>query len=242
MRPIVVALIVLLPLAAHAEAGAVSFLEGEATVTPRGGEALPLQSGASVDVGDLVETAPGGRVELTLADGSVVRLGEKSRLSVDAVSKAAAAQNWTVNLSLGLGSLWAKVTKRIAGENTFEVSTERVVAGVRGTEFLVDAGEEHAVSVLEGEVQVGARDDKGALTHFSVRANQRIRVDGKLRCSGREEAKVREHKLVGWKDQRRQQKDRDERRTDKDDRRKDKADRRDRKEGFRERQREQRLH
>ncbi|MBK6539065.1 MAG: hypothetical protein IPG09_15320, partial [Ignavibacteria bacterium] len=46
------------------------------------------------------------------------------------------------NSSLVMGSLWVKLKKLIGG-GKFEVSTERMVNGVRGTEFSVEIIEEN---------------------------------------------------------------------------------------------------
>jgi hypothetical protein len=120
----------------------VSFVEGP--VTPK------LTQGAEVHAGDTIETGEGGRVEITLASGTLLRLGETSKLTLaeEVPQKAFSAR-------LLLGNIWARVHKLVSAE-TFHIETENAVAGVRGTEFRVEVSpqKEDLVRVYEGVVQV----------------------------------------------------------------------------------------
>jgi hypothetical protein len=144
--------------AALAGAGTVTDLEGAATRQPKDARApLELKVGDAVEVGDTLEVATGGNLAVTLTDQSVIALGEGSRLTLDEARFG--DQGSTVfSAKLLLGSLWAKVTKLAAGSSSkFEVTTERAVAGVRGTIFTVDLASKDAevdVGVEEGEVEV----------------------------------------------------------------------------------------
>src|SRR5690242_8675966 len=115
----------------------VSLAEGP--VTPK------LDVGAEVHAGDTIETGEGGRVEITMSTGTLLRLGENSRLNLqdDVPQKAFSAR-------LLLGNIWAKVHKLVSAE-TFHIETENGVAGVRGTEFRVEVApqQEDLVRVYE---------------------------------------------------------------------------------------------
>jgi hypothetical protein len=127
-----------------------TLVEGPATAARRGGAGQPLAEGAVLHEGDVVETGAGGRVEISLATGTVLRVGESSRVEL----REAAPSGGAFRARLALGNLWAKVHKLLAGER-FEVETENAVAGVRGTEFRVEAGgagKEDLVRVYEGAV------------------------------------------------------------------------------------------
>lgn len=147
-------LLLLVPHLAEAAAGRVTFVAGEVSRTPPSGEPIALGLDAPVEQGDTVRTAAGGRVELTLNDGSVLRLNEGSELVLQQLEQDAESKRWSMRMRVALGALWSKVTGRDGEAPRFEVETDRVVAGVRGTQFIVQAGEEHAVLVLEGEVEV----------------------------------------------------------------------------------------
>ncbi|TMA13912.1 MAG: FecR domain-containing protein [Deltaproteobacteria bacterium] len=106
--------------------------------------------------GDTVEAQAGGRAEIALPGGSLLRIGENTRLTLSPVPTRS-----EFSARLFFGNLWARVHKLAAGE-TFRVETENGVAGVRGTEFRVEAGQKEPdlVRVYEGTVQVEARDGR----------------------------------------------------------------------------------
>jgi hypothetical protein len=141
--------------AAPAPAGSVTFLAGEATRTS-GGRSEKLAVGKPVHQGDVLETQKRTRLEVKLADGSVVRLGPSSRAEVLAAAFGKTADDRNVSTKLLVGKVWANVAKAVGGEQRFEVRTENAVAGVRGTTFRVDAATDKSVvvKVYSGTVAV----------------------------------------------------------------------------------------
>lgn len=138
-----------------ASAGQVSFLEGKATRAPKGGGAkVDLAKGGAVEAGDDVATSAGSKLELTLADGSIVRLGPDSRTHLDEAAFEDGERKFSAKVVFG--SVWAKVSTALGGGSKFEVTTDRAVAGVRGTTFRVDAHKDKAVlvKVFAGAVAV----------------------------------------------------------------------------------------
>jgi hypothetical protein len=136
-------------------AGTITFLDGEAT-RAAGGKAVKLAQGASIYQGDVIDTARRTRVELTLVDQSVLRLGPLSRVELDAAAFGKSADDRKVSAKLRVGNIWASVTRTLGGEARFEVKTENAVAGVRGTTFRVDASKDKScvVKVYAGTVAV----------------------------------------------------------------------------------------
>ncbi len=173
-----IALLALLA-AAQGDALRVTFVEGDARAAPtaeeakppRAKEAKPLRLGGRIEPGTTVVTGE-GRIELTAADGSVVRLGPRARLVVDRLS---GEKRRSIGLGLELGRLWAKVTRAVGG--TFEVRTANAVAGVRGTAFAVLAEADRSALVQVYAGSVGVR----GVTQTSVSA--RVRVPGPSRVS-----------------------------------------------------------
>jgi hypothetical protein len=131
----------------------VTLVEGPVTAAPKGGgEAQPVVVGEQLKEGDQVQTGRGGRLEILLATGTVIRIGE----STQAELREAPPEGGRFRLRLLVGSFWAKVSKLLSGDR-FEVETENAVAGVRGTEFRVEAGaagQADLLRVYEGVVQV----------------------------------------------------------------------------------------
>jgi hypothetical protein len=128
--------VVLLCAIAFADVGAITTLEGAATRLPKGGAAIALKEGSKIELGDTL-TVTKGALKLELTDGSVIALGEKSVLVINEAEFEGQERKGFSGF-LKSGSLWTKVKKAIGGAK-FEVTTDRAVAGVRGTIFRIDA-------------------------------------------------------------------------------------------------------
>jgi hypothetical protein len=100
-----------------------------------------------VGEGDTLETAQDSRLELRFADRSVLRLGPAGKLQLTAAHFGGGPTKRKLNARLFFGSLWAKVTSVVSGDQKFQVETENAVAGVRGTTFRVDARADKSVLV-----------------------------------------------------------------------------------------------
>lgn len=140
-------------------AGTVTFVAGAATRAAAGkAKAEPLAVGSAVRAGDALETGRRTRLEVKLADGSVLRLGPLSRVVVQDASFGATVEDRRVSAKLLVGRIWANVASAVGGDARFEVSTENAVAGVRGTTFRVDAANDRSVvvKVYSGTVAVAA--------------------------------------------------------------------------------------
>jgi len=126
--------------------GTVTFVSGEATRIA-GGKAERLALGSAVEVNDTVETQRRTRLEITLRDRSVLRVGPRSRLQLSAAIFGRSLDDRKVAARLLVGEVWAKVAKVVGGDAKFEVQTANAVAGVRGTTFRVDARADRSVVV-----------------------------------------------------------------------------------------------
>ncbi|HET8542608.1 MAG TPA: FecR family protein [Anaeromyxobacter sp.] len=137
-------------------AGTVTFLAGEATRAAGAARPEKLAVGGAVRAGDVLETRRRTRLEVRLADDSVLRLGPSSRAVVAAATFGKTAEERDVSAKLLVGKIWANVARAVGGEARFEVRTENAVAGVRGTTFRVDAAKDRSVvvKVYSGTVAV----------------------------------------------------------------------------------------
>lgn len=138
-------------------AGKVSFLKGSAQ---RGaaekGPFTALRRNDELREGDLIKTGADARLEIKLADGSLVRLAPNSTLKLGLAKANAEKEGEPAQSKLSTGKMWASVTKAIGGDSRFAVRTSNAVAGVRGTTFRVNAEEDGStlVKVYEGAVAV----------------------------------------------------------------------------------------
>lgn len=151
----------LLPSLALANIGTVKTLEGEATRTPTGGAPVALKVGSDIELGDTLDVKS-GNLAVALNDQSTLMLDAGSILKIEQ-ARFENLERKAFSARLLVGTVWAKVTKALAGSNTdFEVTTERAVAGVRGTTFVVEVegDQERAthVKVIEGRVDVMAKE------------------------------------------------------------------------------------
>jgi len=131
-----------------------AFASGDVTVESKGSGRL-AQTGEPLADGDAVSTAEKATAVVELADGSRLKLRGSSRLTLTLPGP----RETTTEVLLSLGSVFAKVTKRLPGAE-FRVRTRTAVAAVRGTEFFTaygrDGGKERDlwVCVNEGAVEV----------------------------------------------------------------------------------------
>ena len=146
-----------------------TLVEGMVTMAPAGGSGQgPLQEGDPLREGDTVVTQPGARLEITFTSGTILRLGESTRMTLgESVPQKA------FSAKIFLGNVWARVHKLLAAES-FHLETENGVAGVRGTEFRIEVepGKDDLLRVYEGAVQV---DGKGGKWSQRVEASHELR-------------------------------------------------------------------
>jgi hypothetical protein len=124
------------------EVGKVTRVEGVVEVL-RGGKppAQPLKPGDVINLGDVIRTKSEARAEVTLKDGSIVRIAPRSRLDISHYSEDGVRK---VELSMPRGMVESSVSKETAEmiksnpkASKFEIKTPVAVAGVRGTNFVV---------------------------------------------------------------------------------------------------------
>jgi hypothetical protein len=128
--------------AAHGQAvdaGRVKRLQGAVTLQ-RGEQAVPLQPGTVVQVGDRLVTGRDGAVGLTLADDTRLTAGPSSTLVLGDFSFDPTTHEGRLRASLLQGTLHM-VSGAIAKQapQNVQVQTPHALLGVRGTEFIVDA-------------------------------------------------------------------------------------------------------
>ena len=183
---------------ARADEGATmtaALVEGIVTMAPAGGSGQgPLQEGDPLHEGDTIVTQPGARLEIAFSSGTVLRVGESTRMTLgeSVPQKAFSAR-------IFLGNVWAKVHKLLASE-TFHLETDNGVAGVRGTEFRIEVepGKEDLLRVYQGAVQV---DGKGGKWSHRVEASHELRFhkDREPKAPAKfDAASEKGHKFMEW--------------------------------------------
>jgi hypothetical protein len=134
--------------------GKVSALERAKAQVKRGGtDWADLKVGDEVKVGDQVRTEKKARLEIRLADGSAVRLGSKSTLTLEKGLFPAGGDR-QFSGKLDGGQAYAMASKSKGSTASFEIKTSNAVAGVRGTAFRIGKEKATVVRVYSGAVAV----------------------------------------------------------------------------------------
>jgi len=110
-----------------------------------------------LDDKDLVEVKGGGRVELMMSRGRIIRLEEDTSLRIGTLKREEEKQSVTGKFKLFLGRLWGKVVRaRGYRKKEMYVSTPTLVAGVRGTAYdlKLKPDQSSIIKVFEGEVEI----------------------------------------------------------------------------------------
>lgn len=139
--------------------GQVSLLIGVARVVHMDGSSEPLRRGASIVVGDRVETSANGHVHLRFIDNGAVSVRPDSVLEVQAYRyDADKPQTNEVRLRVEQGT-----SRSISGaateldKNRFRLNTPIAAIGVRGTDFIVQSDAQGMrATVADGAIVVGA--------------------------------------------------------------------------------------
>jgi hypothetical protein len=134
----------------------VSFVQGKVNYTQKNRK-VRLKQGYKISApGDLV-LGEDARLELELADGSVLRFSGGTEC--DLVSALASGMKRDVRVDVALGDCWASVKKFLGQNSTFAVNSPTAVAGVSGTRYRVhvDASRASSYLVYDGSIKVGYR-------------------------------------------------------------------------------------
>ena len=119
-------------------AGFVALYRGQAWVE-RAGQKLEPRTGLPVYQGDFLVTGRRGRLKVLFSDDALVSLGSRSRVEITRHLYDPAGGRRSTRLHMLGGKLRALVQRLVAGNQAdFEVHTKNAVAGVRGTEFVVE--------------------------------------------------------------------------------------------------------
>lgn len=129
----------------------------------RGEQRQPLHVGDAVSTAQEVETAAGSALVLRLPEGSLIRLGEKTRLGVARFEATGTAGEVSVTSDLklfdGFFRFATSTISRVVGQRQIKVAVRTATIGVRGTDFWTMTDAEHdATCLFEGQVKLDTQD------------------------------------------------------------------------------------
>lgn len=147
--------------------GAARTLVVEAVQMPawviRGEQRLPLNVGDVVSTAQEVETAAGSALVLRLPEGSLIRLGEKTRLGVSRFESSGAAGSVAVRAELklfdGFFRFATSAVSKVVGQRQINLAVRTATIGVRGTDFWTMTDAQHDAScIFEGQIKIDSQD------------------------------------------------------------------------------------
>jgi hypothetical protein len=131
------------PAAWAADIGQVKVAKGKVTIE-RAGASIPATVGTRLQASDVVRTGSDGSVGITMTDNSLLSAGPNSVLALDRYDFDEVTSEGRFDASLRKGTL-AVVSGRLAKQSrdAMSIRTPSAVLGVRGTEFVVSADDDH---------------------------------------------------------------------------------------------------
>ncbi len=141
----------------------VTHKEGNVRIKPQDGVFRPLAVGDTIRGGETVLTGPGSFASFKLADGSLLSEQPSSKLTFGRLAAYGKTGMVATELNLEGGRLEAGASKQVGPAGGFRVVTPVAVAGLRGTAFRLNVGEDGQSlrnEVLEGAVGVAAQSQE----------------------------------------------------------------------------------
>jgi len=133
----------------------VSFLSGNAVARKPGISGwVPVALNHILTLGDEVVTDSTGRLEISFDNGSKLKVLPRSDIVIAQQSWTAGGREASTGIGIKLGKVAAKISKLQMQKESFSIATPTAVAGVRGTEFVVESRPDQAalLSVWEDNV------------------------------------------------------------------------------------------
>jgi len=137
-------------------------------------DALPrkLKVGSNIQLGDVISTGKGARIEIVLSDGAEVTLGERTHFVMQEFIMSSSENNAVMRLLEGAFKITSGEMMKIADAQML-VQTNTATIGIRGTTFWGGS--------LDGEFEVALLDGKGVYVQTRAgRVDLSIKGDGTL--------------------------------------------------------------
>jgi len=134
-----------------------------------------LRINSTVSEGDRIKTAMNSRVELTMPDGTLLKINENTIFDLDEIKTPEEDQEDKMAFTVWAGNIWAKFKKLVTSRQERRVESPGAVVAIRGTtiEMNVDLDQNTRVRVEEGSVVVTSKDVEGEVV---VSANQETMI------------------------------------------------------------------
>ena len=135
-----------------------------------------LRINNTIAEGDRIKTALNSRVELSMPDGTILKINENTIFDVDEIKVPEVDQEDKMSFTVWAGNIWAKFKKIVSTRQERRIESPGAVVAIRGTtiEMDVDMNQNTTVRVEEGSVIVTSKDIIGEVT---VNANEETYIE-----------------------------------------------------------------
>lgn len=132
----------------------VHFLEGQVHVEMLGTK-TPLHDRDVLQAPSKVMVGEASRLELLLADGSIVRFAPHTTFTL-VKADAVPSKSRDISVDVAMGDCWAKVQQLLGDDSSFEVNSPTAVAGVAGTVYRLNVSKDKVSQYLvyDGKIKV----------------------------------------------------------------------------------------
>ena len=149
-------------------------VEGTVNIEDSKGSSKPVSNNMRFQSGDALNTGSDGLASVGLDDTKIVTLQNDSRAEFLKKGKQ-------LELKLTKGAVFFNVTEKLQADETFEIKTSTMTAGIRGTSGIVYFDEtddnRESLIVTDGVVEVSATNKSTGITKTArVEAGERIKV------------------------------------------------------------------
>lgn len=112
------------------------------------------EKGLVLEKGDKIKTGANSEAVLQWANGHKVKVYALCMLNIEELSSSGSSEKTSLNVESG--KIFAKANKLKSDKSAFQVETPTAVAGVRGTQFMVEVSDDGAstVALLEGSLSI----------------------------------------------------------------------------------------
>mgnify|MGYP001210572820 CR=1 FL=1 len=151
----------------------VVFKQGDASIV-RGGKTIPAKVKDLIYEKDEIITGASGELSIQLSSGVLVKISSGSKLVIDGIARS--NQNTDLAIRLENGTILGQASKD-GKKLDMKIQSPTAIAGVRGTEFIIDANQEQT-SVLVNEGVVNVSNSAGEV-NVDVEPGNKVVSDGK---------------------------------------------------------------
>lgn len=146
--------------------------DGTVKIEREGGRLKQIKKNARFQSGEALITGAGSLASVNLDDTKIITLQAESRAEFTKMNKQLA-------LKLTKGALFFDVTQKLNADETFEIKTSTMTAGIRGTSgyFYVDEEGRDTLTVTDGKVIISAvNPETGERKYAEISGGQRLVV------------------------------------------------------------------